>query len=93
MRYIRRVTPRGKIATFKHISRLQGLCAAEFTIDECLTNLKAQYTKKNSSLNVNALGRVFAFESPTKLLLKNGTYNANNHNNIEDSINLKSITE
>eukprot|EP01083_Nonionella_stella_P080316 220696_1 len=41
--YVSRLSESGSRATFKHISRLQALCAIEFTIDSCLKKLRSQY--------------------------------------------------
>eukprot|EP01083_Nonionella_stella_P080317 220697_1 len=47
--YLKTMYRSGSKATFKHISRLQAMCAVEFTVDECLKHLKAQYNWRDFS--------------------------------------------
>lgn len=59
--YIRRCADESERSSWKHISRMQGLCAAEFTIDQCLTHLRSQIGQSRSA---HALGRVSSFQAP-----------------------------
>merc|ERR1712048_1373091 len=67
-------------ATWKHISRLQGLCAVEFCIDECLKQLRSQLTMSGSqsSRKINSMNRISSFVAPSKKML--------HHLHIQDGI-------
>jgi len=64
-RYILRCADISEQSTWKHISRLQGLCAVEFTIDECLTHLRSQLVMDRSE-SFAKMNRVSSFMAPTK---------------------------
>jgi len=65
LKYIQRCSRISSQSTWKHVSRLQGLCAVEFTIDRCLTQLRSQLVLTNAS-SFKKLNRISSFQAPTK---------------------------
>eukprot|EP01083_Nonionella_stella_P085112 235828_1 len=64
--YVDRVTIAGSKATFEHISRLQVMCATEFTIDECLNSLRTQHSgqMQRDHQSFSRLNRAASFVIP-----------------------------
>jgi len=62
--YINRCSDQSERSTWKHISRLQGLCATEFTIDQCLNDLRLQINRNTSSSLGKAMNRISSFQAP-----------------------------
>eukprot|EP01083_Nonionella_stella_P091769 256632_1 len=59
LKYVNHCDHVSRKSTFKHISRLQGLCATEFTIDQCLKHLRSQLVSHTVDIH-----RISSFEIP-----------------------------
>merc|ERR1712228_170961 len=64
--YIQQCSDLSERSTFKHLSRLQGLCATEFTIDQCLMRLRFQLIIENNcnTSQTSGLNRIASFMAP-----------------------------
>jgi len=60
--YVRGCSDQSERSTWKHVSRLQALCATEFTIDQCLNDLRSQINRASSSLM--KMNRIASFQAP-----------------------------
>ena len=79
LQYIQRCSDQSERSTWKHISRLQGLCAAEFTIDQCLNDLRSQINRASSSLG--KMNRISSFQAP-RISDNNIDQHYNHYNNL-----------
>jgi len=94
--YIQQCSDLSERATYKHVSRLQGLCATEFTIDQCLILLRSQLVIGDTdgaspSVVGGGLNRISSFMAPhtnskyNSLHIPQTIYNSILHNTEQEA--------